>query len=573
MADIQRKILEKYGIDISKDNIFKLYKIENDDISSLLLEQAISAARKRWNQSINGANEKIAERDQSRLEKADKYEAILRDGKIRKEVYGFYISGKGKSQESDSGSGGSIGFAKEYFQLVSTTKKIKKADVEFFFSYYQSERKNKKAILEMLTKEFKILGLGKEAGYDNEDKDKEADDNGKKKKESSRFIVNLFQEATILKLQRCMELFKISANSVKLCQTFPALRESLYDFLDMKNMKTLDQFSDVVTARGRAIYTIRQEHGTEYVPLLDMFNLLKTIIQNRDVVDNFQEFKLLLRYPTLTPYMYAFVEMKPVTMKGLINVANREYVFRDDADFVLNYYKPVHDNFGILNQGITPLIKRAEKKAKTNGLMNIIDEKLGRSKKRKISMGAEIIHGLIYWPIFMLYFVFELAKLFFTKLHYFVIPVFAVLFIEANVLFPKLFGIDNLLILLKLFSKAEWSAFLSRFVQETEQSGFFMVISSIVAVILLLAIYILPPLLAALFLRETSEGMSKHFDWIGIERSFDKELLRLRKKTEDQYIAQPQFFVKQKVPWVLINLASVIVLCVGVYFVHVLLGT
>ena len=61
MADIQRKILEKYGIDISKDNIFKLYKIENDDISSLLLEQAISAARKRWNQSINGANEKIAE--------------------------------------------------------------------------------------------------------------------------------------------------------------------------------------------------------------------------------------------------------------------------------------------------------------------------------------------------------------------------------------------------------------------------------------------------------------------------------------------------------------------------------
>lgn len=28
--------------------------------------------------------------------------------------------------------------------------------------------------------------------------------------------------------------------------------------------------------------------------------------------------------------MYSFVEMKPNTLKGIIDVANKDYVFRDD---------------------------------------------------------------------------------------------------------------------------------------------------------------------------------------------------------------------------------------------------
>ncbi len=124
MADIQSKILNKYKIDIAQENIFKLYKIDSADISSQDLERKIQETRKRWTTSINGANEKNAERDRARLEKADKYEAILKDDKLRKEVFHFYNKPAGSSAGEGTGSvDGATGFAKEYFELVATTKK------------------------------------------------------------------------------------------------------------------------------------------------------------------------------------------------------------------------------------------------------------------------------------------------------------------------------------------------------------------------------------------------------------------------------------------------------------------
>ena len=62
MKDIQSKVLSKYGIDISRENILKLYKIDHADLSVQELEEKIRDTRKRWNASINGANEKTAER-------------------------------------------------------------------------------------------------------------------------------------------------------------------------------------------------------------------------------------------------------------------------------------------------------------------------------------------------------------------------------------------------------------------------------------------------------------------------------------------------------------------------------
>lgn len=154
MADIQSKILGKYGIDIAQENIFKLYKLESADISPQELETKIQETRKRWETSVNGANEKNAQRDRARLEKADQYERILKDAKLREQVFAYYNNPK--SAEEAGNSSGSTEFAKEYFALIGTTKKIKRADVDFFFNYYSSERKNRKAITEMLEKDFKV---------------------------------------------------------------------------------------------------------------------------------------------------------------------------------------------------------------------------------------------------------------------------------------------------------------------------------------------------------------------------------------------------------------------------------
>lgn len=564
MADIQSKILSKYGIDIAQENIFKLYKIDSAEISPQDLEVKIQDTRKRWNSSINGANEKNAERDRARLEKADKYEAILKDAKLRKEVFNFYNKPSGPVGGGTTPGGGSTEFAKEYFELVATTKKIKKADVDFFFKYYQSERKNKKAILEMLSKELKINGLGKEGKYADEGDEK--DEEGKKKDDTSPLIVNLFQEATVLKIRRAIEKYEEASQSSEVCQRYPDIRNGLYEFLGIKDIENAKQFTEIMAAKGKEVYAIRQEKGTEYVPLVDMYNILQGIGDYQDVVDNIPEFKLLLKYPNLTPYMFSFVEMKPSTIKGMVDVANRDYVFRDDTDFILNYYKPVHDNFGISDSGIGSILRKAEKKAKQNKVLNGIDEKLGRNKnKRKISVGAEIIHWLVYWPIFAVYFVFEVAKAVFTELHRFAIPVFVILFGLESWLLPKL-EIDNLLILRKIFFKNQWLSYLDGFMGEAGENVVETILLSLVLIIILLAVYVLPPLFVSLFISAFADDFNKRFDWVGIERTFQQIFQVLRKKTEDQYLAQKKLFIKSKIGKVIINLISLAVLIAIIIF-------
>lgn len=571
MADIQSKILSQYGIDIAQENVLKLYKVDSADISSEELETKIQETRKRWTISVNGANEKNAERDRARLEKADKFEAILRDVKLRKEVFHYYNKPSGgQAGQSGAGAGSSsTEFAREYFELVATTKKIKRADVDFFFKYYQAERKNKKAILEMLSKEMKVSGLGKEEKYADE-KDN-VEEEGKKKNKSGPLIVNLFQEATVIKIRRAIEKFEEASQSNELCQKYPKIREGLFEFLQIKDIEDAKQFVELMAVKGKEVYTVRQERGTEYVPLVDMFNILQEIGDYRDVADNIPEFKLLLKFPNLTPYMFSFTEMKPSTLKGLVNVAQRDYSFRDDTDFILNYYKPVHDNFGISDGAIGSILRKAEKKAKQNKILNDIDEKLGRNKnknQRKISIGAEIIHWLVYWPIFVAYFVFEVAKTIFTGLDRLVIPVFVVLFVLENWLFPK-HGMDNLLILRKIFFKNEWLSFLDQFLDANMSNGFEVFLLSLIAIIILLTVYILPPLFASLFIAEFADDFNKRFDWVGIERTFQQIFMTLKKKTEEQYFSQKKLFIKSKIPKVIVNLVCSAVLTAAVIFTPV----
>lgn len=567
MADIQNKILSKYDIDIAQENIFKLYKIESDDISQQDLEKKIQETHKRWTTSINGANVKNAERDKKRLEKADKYEAILRDEKLRKEVYAFFNRAAGDRKLGDLPWEESTEFAREYFELVATTKRIKKSDVDFFFKYYQSERKNKKNILEMLSKEMKINGLGKEDKYANEDDTIEAE--GKKKDDTSPLIVNLFQEATVLKIKRANEKYEEATRSNELCQRYPKLRAGLFEFLEIKDIDNAKQFTKMMSTKGNEVYAIRQEKGVDYVPLVDLFNILQDVGEYQDVVDNISEFKLLLKYPNLTPYMFSFVEMKPSTIRGMIDVANRDYSFRDDADFILNYYNPVHDNFGISDVGIGGILRKAEKKAKQNKVLRDIDEKLGINRnRRKIPLDAGIIHWLVYWPIFVVYFVFEVVKSIFTELRRLAIPVFVVLFFFENCWFQKM-GWENILFLKKLFNTDEWIPFVENLYGESGIRWFEVILISLMIIIVLLAVFIIPPLFVAFFISEFADVFNKNFDWTGKERTFQNIFLTLRKKTEDEYFAQRKRFIKKKTPKIIINFLCLLILIAFIVFLRV----
>lgn len=125
MLDLRNRILQQYNIDIEKENVFKLYGIANPNLTDDEIEESIEKTRKKWIMSSNGSNERIAQRDKNRLAQAENYEGILRNKKLRKEVYRFYGNNKGGTGNK-SNSQGSIAFAKSYFELVGSTKKIKK---------------------------------------------------------------------------------------------------------------------------------------------------------------------------------------------------------------------------------------------------------------------------------------------------------------------------------------------------------------------------------------------------------------------------------------------------------------
>lgn len=562
MADIYEKIYKKYSIDISQENILKLYKIENYDISESVLQECIDSTRKRWNQSINGANEKNAARDRLRLEKADLYEQILRDDKLRKELFQYYNNSSNSSHKNKENSNSSdLSFAKEYFELLSTSKKIRKKDVEFFFEYYQEERKKKKAILEMLSKEFKVIGLGKEESYSEKDEVEET-----KKEHKSSLVVNLFQEDTILKLQKSIRFYTEAKNSSELRLRFSNLNTSLYDFLELDNIKDLDVFSNKVSEKAKEIFQLRQEKGSEYIPLVDLFNAIQALIAHKDVVDNFNEFKIIVKYPELTPYMFAFTEVKPSTFKGLLSIAKNEYTFRDEADFVLNYYLPLHDNFGISDSGIGSIIKKAKKRANTNKVLNKIDLKLKSTHKRKVPIWGILLHAALYFPVFLMYLVFEIVKSIFTELHKFVIPSFVAVFLLENFLLSSS-DIGSVLVLLKIFNKNDWFSFLSNFFGDTIADSFDAIIFSLLFIILLFIVYAIPGLLISSLIKYFSSYINKGFDWIGIERTFQNMFRTLMIKTESKFVSHKKFFIKDSIKGICTNILCVSFIVSAIIFI------
>lgn len=585
MADLYNKIQKKYGIDINNENVFKLYKIENADISESELSEMIESTRKRWISSVNGANEKNAERDRARLEKAYKYEELLKDKIIRKELYLYYNTPKAQdSLHGDVGESG-IEFAKKYFSVILSSKKIKKNDVEFFFEYFPSERRNKKEIVNMLESEFKVNKIGS-SKEDNDEKTVnteekkhtisltkpgiEFDDNTTDN--SSPIVVNLFKKETLLKLQKCEELYEVALQKQDVVRTYPKMEMGLFDFLELKKFDDIDLFKENLLARGKEVYSVRQEKGSEFIPLVDLFNWLQNIVRLNDVKDNYAEFKLLIKYAKLTPYMYSISEMKKGTFEKIVDIARSEYGFRNDIDFVLNYYDEIYDNFGIINIGINGIISRAKKNARRNKFLNAVDEKLGR-KSKKLSIFAEIVHFLVYLPLYILYLVYEVVKMVFTKTYYLRVPVGIVSLVLVNVLGEKLLvemtGIRNVLYLRNILSKDVWYEYLRRALGTEVVNGFVGLFLTIVVIIMTLGLYVLTAVFLAMVINYMGKFLCESYDWVGISRTFKKIFDKARKKSENLYVGHKmKFYGKSFVDIVTFIVACAVIWAI-IYFVPI----
>lgn len=407
----------------------------------------------------------------------------------------------------------------------------------------------------------KVIGLGNEDKYAEENDDSNKSINEKKKK-TKELIVNLFEESTIIKIRRVIEKYNEILQSKEMCQRYPILKDGLYEYLEIKDIENAKQFTELMLQKGKEIFAIRQERGSEYVPLVDLFNALQIIGTAKDVIDNINEFKLLLKYPNLSSYMFSFVEMKPSTLKRLVDIAKKEYSFKDEVDFLLNYYIPIHDNFGISDDAISNKIKKAKKKAILYKITNNIDEKLGRNKvKRQFSIGKEIIYWLMYFPIYITYLIFEIIKSIFKVIHRLAIPFAIGFFIFENLLLP-IYDIDNMLILKKIFNKKEWTLYLSDFYDMIISNAFQKIVLTITLLIIYAIIYILPTVYVYLFTTDLVSDFNKHFDWIGIERTFKKMFEKLRDKTDEQYQLYKQMFLKKNIFKIITNIICIAILTI-----------
>lgn len=541
MANIRDKILEKYGFDISQINLAKLYKIDTADLSDAELNQKISECHRKWNQSINGANEKFAERDKKHLENATNYEKALKDKKLREALIAFYFS----NSNADN-------FAKEYFALIATTKTIKKKDVDFFFKYYSDQRKNKKDILEMLKKEYHVLASEKEEGNEEE---------GKKKDNNSALIVNRFQEATILKIHKCEDFLKTAASSPEICNKYPYIKNGLSDFLALGDIDSVDNLTAYVSHLRDDFFNLRQEKGTAYTPLVDLTNTITDILQYQDVVDNFDSFKILMSYPELTPYMYSLRVVKKKTMEQLFQIANNFYAFKNINDFAANYFSLVYENFNIDASAVEGMIKKAKKDTEKN-------EAVKKAKERAMNATgsakwlANILYYLAYLPLFIVYFIFEIFRTICTNLRRLTVPIFITVFVLGGIYIPKFFDAPSIISLKALFDSWERTQFLRELTGEFPTGVIGTLALSLAAIVRVLATYVFPAYFVTIFFHKTIEIVNENVDWLGMRRTFKGIIGTLRNKSFEQFEKQKSLFFKQKIVRIITNIAFAVIMAV-----------
>lgn len=546
MANIVDVLRSKYDIDIKKDNIIKLYKIDSADISPAELEAKIADRRKKWNQSVNGPNEAFAARDRAYLEKADRFEAILKDDKLRRELFDFH-KGK-KSAESVDVSG----LVKKYFGLINTTTKIGKSEVDFFLKYFPDEKKNKKSILEFLKKEYKVIaaGVGGKDSEDEKDNSGEAEE-GKKKK--SNIIVNLFSEKTLIKLRKCELDFNAAAESEQVASRYPDIRKSLYEFLEIGKFKKLEEFQKYIAEKRTESFNVRNDFGSDFIPLVDLYNGLASVTENEDIRDNFAEFKLLVMYPVLTPYMYEIGEIKKDSLDSLYNIASEEYSFRSVSDFLVSYFNVVYDNFGIYEDSIKKIMTNAEKQAGKEKALNAISAFLGTTKGKKLPAKLRLVYALSYWPIHVLAFVFRLGKFFVEKLRYIGIGLGVIISLACIFDGKGMYGDANL-----FTNGLPWGDYLKA-LNGLESTNFFLqLFSSIEAIIKIAFMYFSIGGVVGFFFWKLAANLRKRMDLKGIERSFEAIIDNAKKRIIEQNEDNPDALMKKKMPLIITNFAGLL---------------
>ena len=493
--NIKTTIRKNYNIDIDKINIIKLYKITDINIDNESLSKLIDTRHKKWQQAVNtGTNESFIERDKAYLAQAQNFETILRNKKLRKELFKYY-NNTNNVKISD--------IVEQYFKFVSSTNNhVSKKEIDFFFNYFPEERKNKKSIE-------KYLKINIDSSTTT----------NKKEKQTS-LVTNLFDEDTLLNIRQCDLLYQSIKNNKIIIQHFPFMKDSFYKSCGFINEKENIQIIKDFTKKMRTeSFSIRNEFGSELIPIVDMYNILTEILENKDVTDNFEEFKLLLKYPILTPYMFAINEIKKENLNELYDIAKNNYKFFNINEFMSGYFNKIYDNFGIYDKNIKKIIQKAENQSTFQKLQKNVNEKI-ELYTHSLSTNTTFVFILTYYPIIITSFIFKLIKYIIEHLRYINAPAGAFISILLISNSEKLYKYENPIIYIFKNGFGKFTESIMK-TNLSNASSNFKFLDSLFAILFAFIIYILPGIITGFILWNISGRMYAAIDFKGINRSFD----------------------------------------------------
>lgn len=393
---IKNTILDNYQINIDEINLIKLYKIESADIKTEELEKKLAATRKKWVQGANSPNETIASRDKARLAKADVFEEILRNKEYLKALYDYYNNGGADNSASE--------FAKEFFtSLKGVNKSISQKDFNFFMQYFSEERKNEKAILEMLKKEFHAVTL-KNASREDEEEQAE-------KSRKTGIAQTRFHKDSICLLHKIETQYAAMQKSPFLQRKYPELNRPLFDFLAVES-KSATEFLMYVDGAVQEVFNARQNdsaNSNEYIPLSEFYNNWKDLLKRPDAAENFYAFKMLIQYPKLTPYLYLAENVDIAFLEMLVKMVRSEYGFGGLDDFLFRYFKPLADGKHYsftLDKKLEAKLKKVDKNPEAEE--REAQRRGAAAKRRKmIPLPLQLLRLLATWPVCLVQLLFE----------------------------------------------------------------------------------------------------------------------------------------------------------------------
>ena len=178
---------------------------------------------------------------------------------------------------------------------------------------------------------------------------------------------------------------------------------------------------------------------------------------------------------------------------------------------------------------------------------------------RKFPFMIQIAHWLMYLPVAIVYFVFEVAKAILTELDKVAIAIFVLMLVFETMLMSRVF-MNPFNFIRMAFSKDLWPMFMKDFFGAESVTGAESIRMRIFLASLYLFLFIGIPLFISSVIYFSSEELNKRAKWEDWEEEFRKVFINLSDRTENETrYNRSRFFTRSAVS-VVLNFALIVLL-------------